>query len=163
MKRQLYYLLPDVKHTQQLCKDLNQMDIEQDHIHVVVNEKSAIDGIQDVHSLKEKDRDFYLEWFLWRLNLAVFVIGLLVFVVMAIWIPSYYLVIPIAIMAVTFLAGLYFTTRIPNVHWNESATAVHHGEVLLIVDVPVSEQQRIDHIIHQHHPEAINGGVCWKA
>lgn len=58
---------------------------------------------------------------------------------------------------------MYFSIRIPNAHWNEFSSAVPHGEILLIVDVPTSELYRIDHAIHQRHPEALNDGVYWKA
>lgn len=162
MKRQLYYLLPDAEHTQQVCEDLQALGIEQEHLHAVMHEKSAIKNIRDVHSSHDKDRDFFVEWFLWRLNLSVFVLALLVFIGLAILMPSYYMLIPVMIMLMTFLIGLYFSLRVPDVHWNEFSSAIQHGEVLLIVDTPVTEMQYIDHQIHQRHPEAINGGVCWK-
>ena len=162
MNRQLYYLLPDIEHTHSVYEDLKQMNISEDHIHVVTKEPNQIRGIHDVHSLKEKDRDYFLENFLWRLNLVVFGIAVMVIIGMAIWQISYYLLIPLSIIGVTFLLGLYFALRVPHVHWNEFFNALNHGETLLIVDVPKSELPQVDHVIHRRHPEAINGGVCWK-
>jgi len=36
-------------------------------------------------------------------------------------------------------------------------------EDLKNIDVPTSELYQVDYVIHQHHPEAINGGVYWTA
>lgn len=163
MKRQLYYLIPDIKHAQEVCKDLAGLNIQQDRIHALMNEKATIEGVNDVHSMNEKDRDLFLERVLWRLNLAVFFIALLILIAMLVWAPSYYVFIPLAVMAATFLAGSYFTLDMPHVHWKEFYSAVRHGEVLLMVDAPVAEVRHIDGFIHRQHPEAVNGGVCWKA
>lgn len=109
MKRQLYYLIPDIKHAQEVCKDLAGLNIQQDRLNALMNEKAAIEGVNDVHSMHEKDRDLFLERLLWRLNLAVFVIALLVLIAMLVWAPSYYVIIPLVVMTATFLAGRYFT------------------------------------------------------
>jgi len=163
MKRQLYYLLPDIGHTQQLCKELIQLDIDENRIHAVTKQKSGIKGIQDVHTINETDRDFFLESYLWRLNLTVFGLAFLVTIGLMIWYPSVWMSIPMAVMALSFLAGMYFAVYMPRVHWQEFLPAIRHGEVLLIVDVPESEVRHIDQVVHRHHPEAVNGGVCWKA
>ena len=65
-------------------------------------------------------------------------------------------------MLTTFLAGLEFTTHIPNVHVSEFSDAIHHREILLMVDVPVSQVARVEELVHRHHPEAVTGGVGWQ-
>ena len=162
MKRQIYYLLPDVVHTRDLYKDLKQMHVPENDIHVVMKDKVEIAEINDVHSMNEKDRDYFVEWFLWRLNLAIFGIALMTVIAMLIWSMTFYILIPLVVIAITFLMGLYFALRVPNIHWNEFLSALRHGEVLMIIDVSNSELRHIDHAIHRQHPEAINGGVCWK-
>ena len=81
---------------------------------------------------------------------------------MLIWYPTFYVIIPIALMLTTFWAGLYFAIQMPNTHWNEFISAIKHGDILLIIDVPTRAIRDIDHTVHQQHPEAITGGVCWK-
>lgn len=61
----------------------------------------------------------------------------------------------------TFLAGLFFVLRVPNVHWDEFRTAIEHGEVLVMVDVPVLRLVEINRKVHRRHPEAVTGGVGW--
>lgn len=163
MKRQLYYSLPDIAHTQKVHEELIELNIPDSSFHVVLKDEAQIDGINDVRSLNDRNRDYFLEWFLWRLNLSVFAIAFLSLVSLLIWQPSYYLFIPVAVMVITFLIGFYFSLRIPNVHWDEFVSAILHGEVLLIIDVPTDDLHLLDNVIHKRHPEAISGGVCWKA
>jgi hypothetical protein len=39
--------------------------------------------------------------------------------------------------------------------------AMRHGELLLMVDVPVWRVERVEALVHKHHPEAVVGGVGW--
>ena len=162
MKRQLYYLLPNINQTQAVCDDLKQLDIDEDNVHVVMNEMAVINGINNVHSINETDYDGMLEKFLWRMNLAIFGVALLVFIAVAIWLPFNFTIIPSIVMVASYISGMYFSTNVPKTHWNEFYSALHHGEVLLIVDTSVSELSDVDHAIHRQHPEAVSGGVCWK-
>ncbi len=161
MKRRLYYLLPDVEHARQMQQDLRDDHVAEESIHALTKNMIQIEGIRDVHTIQERDRDYFVEWFLWRLNLAVFFVALLAFIVMAYWLPGYWLILPGAVMLGTFLAGLLFVVRVPNVHWNEFHTAIEHGEVLVMVDVPIPRLAEINRKVHRRHPEAVTGGVGW--
>jgi hypothetical protein len=163
MKRRLYYLLPDAPHAISLNDELANMPIPELSVHAVVADKERVSGVPDTHSLSESDRDFFLEWLLWRVNLVIFFVALLVFVGMLAVSSSVYLLIPLAVMATSFILGVIFTLRVPNVHWSEFNHALRHGEVLLMVDVPLRRQLAIERHVHQRHPEAVTGGVCWTA
>lgn len=163
MKRRLYYLLPDAMHAKKLHVDLANMGIPENHVHAIVNDTHSVGDLGDVHTLKETDRDYVLEWMLWRANLLLFGLALLAAVAIAIWMPSSYIWIPLVIMAATFLAGVVFVIRLPAVHWHDFVNAIHHGEILMMVDVPVNKLNDLDHRIHRLHPEAINGGTSWAA
>ena len=84
------------------------------------------------------------------------------FVVILFWAPSYWLIAPLAVMAATFLAGMVFVLRIPNVHLDEFKEAIKHGEVLMMVDVPLSKVKQISRYIRQRHSEAVTAGSCWQ-
>lgn len=163
MKRRLYYLLPDVMHAKQLRVDLANMGIPEDNVHAIVKENQAVGDIGDVHTLAETDRDYLLEWILWRANLLAFLVALLAAITIAIWYPSVYLWIPVVIMAASFSAGAVFVFRLPSVHWRDFVSSIHHGEILMMVDVPATRLNDLDHRIHHLHPEAINGGTSWAA
>ncbi|MBI1422403.1 MAG: hypothetical protein GC149_02980 [Gammaproteobacteria bacterium] len=163
MKRRLYYLFPDTDHGQNLPRELSSLAIPSLSVHTVVHYPKEWRGGGDVHSLNEPDRDFFLEWFLWRMNLAIFFLALLVLVAMLVLSPSWYLLVPLGVMVLSFALGLVFSLRIPNVHQDEFRDAVSHGEVLMMVDVPPAAVSRVDHHIHRLHPEAVTGGVGWAA
>ena len=163
MKRRLYYLFPDTDHGQELQRELSSLPISDLSVHAVVHYPKEWQGGGDVHSLNEPDRDFFLEWFLWRVNLVIFFLALLVLVAMLVSLPSWYLLVPIGVMMLSFAIGLVFSLKIPNVHQGEFRGAVSHGEVLMMVDVPSGAVSKVDHHIHRLHPEAVTGGVGWAA
>ena len=161
MKRRLYYLLPDKLHAEKLVEDLNGMAVSKQNVHAVVKGDLSMNGIDDIHSVNEIDRDYFVEWFLWRINLALFFVALVAFVVILIWSSGLWLIPPVVIMIGTFASGLIFVLRLPNVHLNEFRPALQHGEVLLMVDVPLSDVDKMEHRLHRKHPEVVSGGVCW--
>ena len=161
MKRRLYYLLPDALHAEKLVEDLGGMAVSKQDVHAVVKDDQSLNGIDDIHSATENDQDYFVEWFLWRINLALFFVALVAFVAILVWSPGMLLILPVVIMIGTFASGLIFVLRLPNVHLNEFQPALQHGEVLLMIDVPPSEVESMDHRVHRKHPEVVTGGVCW--
>ena len=161
MKRRLYYLLPDTLHAEKLLDDLGDTAISRQNVHAVVKDNLRFNNIADVYGSTENDRDYFIEWFLWRINLALFFVALIAFVAILIWSPGVWLILPVAIMLGTFVSGLMFVLRLPNVHLNEFYPALQHGEVLLMIDVPPSDVEEVDHRVHRRHPEVVTGGVCW--
>lgn len=163
MKRRLYYLFPDVAHAQSLRRELSDLAVPKLSVHAVVDRQTPFPEGNHIHTLAESDRDSILEWYLWRLNLAIFFLATAVFAVMLVVSPSLYLILPLLVMVGCFTAGLVFSLRIPNVHRDEFSHAVQHGEVLMMVDVPPTEVNKVDHYVHRLHPEALIGGVGWAA
>lgn len=161
MKRRLYYLLPDREDAKKLVDDLEGTTISKQDIHAVAKNKFHMNNIEDVHAATENDRDYFIEWFLWRFNLGLFFVALIVFVALIFWNPGIWLILPLVIMIGTFVPGLLFVLRMPNVHLNEFRPALQHGEVLLMIDVPTTDVKRVDQFVHRKHPEVFTGGVCW--
>ncbi len=161
MKRRLYYLLPDTLHAETLVDDLRDTPVSGQDVHAVINDNLPLNGVEDVRLTTDNDRNYFVEWFLWRINLAFFFVALIAFVATLIWSPGLWLLLPLTIMIVTFLSGLMFVLRLPNVHLDEFRSALQHGEVLLMIDVPVSDVEKMDNWVHRKHPEVVNGGVCW--
>jgi len=162
MMRRLFYLLPDNTQAARLAADLeHDAAIKQQDIHAVVRDEIPIDGINDVHGMDETDKDAVIEWWGWRINLAVFFSNLLLFLVMLVWSPGWSLMFPTILMLAAFAVGLVFVLRMPTVHVSEFFSALGHGEILMMVDVKPSRVYAVGRYIHQRHPEAITGGVCW--
>ncbi len=161
MRRRLYYLLPDRSHAEDLVEELGVDSVSAEDIHAVTRDKTDITGIKDIHIAAENDWDYFVEWLLWRINLLIFFTALIAFIAILIWNPGVWLILPLVFMLGTFISGLMFVLRLPNVHLDEFKPALQHGEVLLMLDVPASDIEKVDHRIHRKHPEVITGGVCW--
>ena len=162
MKRRLYFLLPDVVHAQSVVSELLTSGLTKNRIHAL--SKPGVD-LQDLPPATVRQRtDFgaWLETVLWDGNLLVFFITLLGFLLMAfLQIAWYWLLLPAAVMLISFLLGEEFTRRVPDVHLSEFRDALRHGEILLMIDVPVTKVERFEALVHRHHPEAVTGGVGW--
>jgi len=164
MKRRLYFLLPDTGHTRTVVDELEASGIERRHMHVVAAEGIDLEGLPAATRTQREDLGARLETYLWDGNLALFFVALLALGVLALMQVSWYwLLLPLAVMLATFLSGLEFTSRIPNVHLSEFADALHHREILLLVDVPVGQVARVEERVQRHHPEAVAGGVGWHS
>lgn len=161
MKRRLYYLLPDSSDAEKLVNELAGSVISKQDIHAVAKDKLRLNNIDDIQASNENDRDYIVEWFLWRINLALFFVALMALVAILIWNPGIWLTLPLTIMMGTFVSGLLFVLRMPNVHMNEFRTALQHGEVLLMIDVSAADIKHVDQLVHRKHPEAVTGGGCW--
>jgi hypothetical protein len=162
MKRRLYFLLPDGTHARSVVDELLTMGLPEDHVHALAEPGVDLLDLPQATGRQCGDLLARLESVLWNGNLAVFLIALLALVVMAyLQIAWYWLLLPAAFMLVTFLLGEEFTRRIPDVHLSEFRDALHHGEILLMVDVPVTEVERVESLVHRHHPEATPSGVGW--
>jgi hypothetical protein len=161
MKRRLYYLLPNCSDAEKLVNELAGSVVSKQDVHAVAKDKLHWNSIDNIQASNENDRDYFVEWFLWRFNLALFFMALIALVAISIWNPGIWLILPLTIMMSTLVSGLLFVLRIPNVHLDEFRAALQHGEVLLMIDVPAADIKRVDQLVHRKHPEAVTGGVCW--
>lgn len=162
MKRRLYFLLPDTSHARSAVKDLEASGIDLDALHVIARPGTDLDGLPVATGRQRRDLGERLETALWDGNLGVFFIALVALLVMTLMqLAWYWLLIPAAFMLVSFAAGVVFTSHVPNVHLSEFRDAVRHGEILLMVDVPVVDVEQVETLVHRHHPEAVAGGVGW--
>jgi hypothetical protein len=163
MLRRLYFVLPDVVSTAATITDLRAAGIDAGHLRVAVRGPAPvrIEGvqIQDSHI----DRGERIEHSLWNINLLLFAAAALAFVGLLLGQGlTPWLLLPAAVMAATFGVGLRFT-RVPNAHLREFADALHHGELVLIVDVPPARVAEIETLVQGRHPDAAVGGVGWSS
>jgi hypothetical protein len=161
MNRRLYFLIPDRAHALSVVDELAREGVSTGNIHTLGDRGTQLDGLPTASLRQTNDAAGHLEDFLWNANLLSFVVALGIFIILAVTTePSLWLLAPAAIMAANFLVGLRFA-RLPNTHLNEFRDALAHGEILLLVDLPEQRVAKIERLVHQHHPEAAVGGVCW--
>jgi hypothetical protein len=162
MKQRLYFLLPDTGHTRAVVNDLEVFGIKTEAMHVLAKPGVDLKGLPVATERQRTDAGARLETILWDGNLALYFIALLALTVMAYMQLGWtWLLLPVAVMVVTFVMGIVFTSQVPNVHLSEFRDAMHHGEFLLMVDVPLWQIERVEALVHTHYPEAAIGGVGW--
>lgn len=162
MNRRLYFLIPDRTHALAVVEDLVKNGIDIQHMHAVADRRTRLDGLPHASRRQRRDSASRVENCLWNCNLASFGLAFVATLILPIFIGlSWWLLLPIGIMAANFFAGLHFIS-VPNTHLGEFRDALAHGEILLMVDVPEKQVAEVESEIHQHHPEATVGGVGWS-
>ena len=163
MKRRLYFLLPDNEHASTVVNELESRGIERKFMHAIAGRGSDTSGLPGTSQMQRNDGGAVIERYLWGGNLALFFMALIALLVLA-FLPLAWgwLLLPAGVMLVSFLMGLEFVMHTPNVHLAEFQSAMHHREILLMIDVPARQVAEVEEVMHRRHPEAIAGGVGWS-
>lgn len=163
MNRRLYFLLPDAEHARSVLVELQAAGIDPGLMHAIAGQGADLQGLPVATQQQRTDLAAGIERYLWGGNLVIFFAALLALVVLSVMqVNSYWLLLPAGTMLAAFGAGLQFVTHIPNVHLAEFRDALRHREILLMIDVPVSQVARVEQLVHRQHPEAVVGGVGWS-
>ena len=161
MDRRLYLLIPDRQQALGVVDELVEQGINKKHIHALGDPRTRLDGLPTASLRQNNDSAKRIEKTCWNINMASFALALIAMIVLpAVYGPSWWLLVPAAIMIGNFMFGLHLTS-IPNTHLGEFRDALAHGEILLLVDVPEAQVTDIETNIHQHHPEAAVDGAGW--
>jgi len=164
MRRRLYFMLPDIAHCKQLVTDLENAGIPERYIHVIARPDIPLEGLHEASALQKTELLYGLELGMGVGGIAGMIAGLLV-----ITFPPAEVAIGggIAIMGTT-LAGASFGSLvsalvardIPNHELNSFQEAIlFKGEILLILDIPTKQVEKIKNLIRTTHPEAHIGVV----
>ncbi len=159
MYRRVYFLFPDVAHTRRVVSELDEVKVGRGFMHAMAKEGVDLEDLPGATRRQRTDAIKRLERVLWNLNLATFFLALALLVASLVWgFVSWPWPV---IMLLTFLGGNRFASRVPNVHLDEMVGALSHGEILLMVDVPIWRVAEIERLVHRH-PEAEPIGVSWS-
>lgn len=160
MKKRLYFLFPDDTGAQLALETLNRNGIKRRHIHAIAKEGVALRNLPRATKFQREDIFHQAEYWLWRINLVVFGLFLAMFVY-GLYTGSAILAVAGAIvMLATFGTGVLWA-QYPDSNLREMAAAMSHGEVVLLVDVPVRRAHEIEALIEHRHPDGEVGGVSW--
>ncbi|UCB55639.1 MAG: hypothetical protein JSW45_03675 [Thiotrichales bacterium] len=160
MLRRLFFLIPDTDHAQMVVDGLIANGVPRRRIHAT-GHGVDLGSLPQATERQKKDTAFRLEWFIWNTNLTLFFIALIVFIASLVLGSVFSATVSLVVMLLTFLAGEQFAVKVPDVHLTEFTDALAHGEILLMVDVPVKRVAEVEAYVHSRHPEAATGGVSW--
>lgn len=162
MLRRLYFLLPDEAHTKTIVDELHRTGITDRSVHILAKGQTSPKDLPKTQWIQGQDLAAQIESLLWHGNLWLFFIALTLFVAALI---NGSLAIAAALslyMLASFYVGERFVAKLPNTHLDNFTSAIQHGEILLMIDVPFYRVRETVDSIHLHHPEAQLGGSCWS-
>ena len=161
MRRRLYFILPDVLSAKQVVDDLLLARVEARHIHILAPRDAEIGDLPEATVFQKTDLvhggqigalsgallgaigGALLITFppgTMRLQLVTVLITAIVGALFGLWVAS--------------LAG----SKVPNSRLQQFHSRIDQGNLLLMVDVPFSQQASIVEIVTRRHPEAVPGG-----
>ncbi len=157
MRRRLYFLLPDIRSTQNIFKELLLARIEERHIHVLAKDGTALRGLPEATVLQKSDAVHGA-----GLGLIVGgVTGALAGIAVMLYPPSGLAMGLGIVLAMAVLGGVMgiwvsgmIASSVPNTHLEKFKTEIEQGKVLMIVDVPKDQVDEVSNAIKKHHPEA---------
>lgn len=160
MQRRLYFLFPNESHAQDAIDHLqSDTALNASDIHVITDFEPRI--LKHPHSRRGIDEEARVETRLWNMNLVLFFLALFAFVIALVFNAAFVAGIAVVVMFATFIGGVMFTRRIPSAHRFQFREALAHGEILLMLDVPLNRVREVEHFVHTHYPDAVTGGVGW--
>jgi hypothetical protein len=154
MQRRLYFLIPDREQAIAVVDDLVKNGIGIDRMCAMGDRKTRMDGLPGAIACTPRALATPLQLLIWNANTVSFSIALTATVLVPVFIGlSWWLLLPVAIMTVNFLTGLYLNTA-TNQELDHFRGAVAQGEIMLAVDVPEASALDIEREIHLQHPAA---------
>lgn len=162
MWRRLYLNFPTPELARRLGDELQQAGIKREQIHAMGRDGTEVEGLPPLTEEQRRDRVWFWEQLYWNSNLVIFGIALLGFIVAMFYGSGSWMLLTAAIMLLTFLTGKHFATEVPHAHLNsEMSEPMHHGEVVVMVDMPQQDMARVEEIAH-HHRQAGGNVVGWS-
>ena len=160
MLRRLYFLFPDEKHARLAVDQLMLRTIPLKRMHAMTN-GTENKTLPKATERQKNDTAFQVEQFLWVVNLVVFMAALIIFISSLMTSQWLWLGLSLSMMLINFFGGKFFIESVPHDHLTEFTSALAHGEILLMVDVPFYRVRDIVDYVEHLHPETRLDGASW--
>jgi len=162
MLRRLSFLLPDEVRAEAVVDELHRSNIANRSIRALANQQHTLENMPKASWATRHNWGGRIESILWHGNLWLFFISLVLLVAALVSGDYGAAVILSLLMLLSFVAGEQFVEKLPTTHLDNFTSAIQHGAVLLMVDVPFYRVNEIVDKVHRHYPEAQLGGTCWS-
>lgn len=163
MLRRIFFVIPDVPHAKRIVKELEKAGIEWEQMHASSNPRVKLSGLPAATVAQNRDLVWALDKLFWRADLVLFALATLGLAAALYSGSLIWAALSAAVMLGTFLLGNWFSVKLPHTHLGDMRVPLNHGEVVLMVDVPLNRVREIEQLVSRHHPEAEVGGVGWTS
>lgn len=161
MLRRLYYLFPDITQVQTVVDELVGLSVPRHHMHAMARKDIDIHTLPGATARQKSDTMHHIVTFGWNVNLLLFFLAAIVLFSALLASASVVAVVSALIMVSTFVGGYLYATHLPDMDLSEFENALAHGEILLMIDVPLKQVEALEVYMHHRHFEAYDGGVSW--
>jgi hypothetical protein len=161
MRRRIYFMLPDIPSARSLLDELLLKRIEERHMHFMAREGTLPSDMPDANFLHKTDLVHGAQMGLMVGGGAGLIAGVLL-----VMFPPEGLTLQTFAILVAGLGGAVFgawasgmnAAAVPNSRLAQFAERIQAGQVLLIIDLPLSRVKEIEDLIAERHPEISFGG-----
>jgi hypothetical protein len=161
MVRRLYLTFPTSSQARRAVADLEGAGVLPAHMHAVAKPGTDLSDLPRATEGQKHDQVWRLERLFWYGNLGVFALAALgLIAALVAWSPVG-MIASVVVLVATFIAGERFAIKLPHAHLADLRVPLEHGEVVLLVDVPLQRVREIEHLVAERHPEIGVGGVGW--
>jgi hypothetical protein len=161
MVRRLYLTFPTSSQARRAVADLEGAGVLPANMHAVAKSGTDLSGLPRATEGQKHDQVWRLERLFWYGNLGVFALAALgLIAALVAWSPVG-MIASVVVLVATFIAGERFAVKLPHAHLADLRVPLEHGEVVLLVDVPLQRVREIEHLVAERHPEIGVGGVGW--
>jgi len=161
MRRRLYFMLPDVPSARALLDELLLARVHEQQMHFFAKEGTLPSDMPEASFMQKTDLVHGLE--------TGMVIGAgagLLAGALLVMFPPEGLELQVIAILVTAIGGAMFgawasgmaAAAIPNSRLKQFEKGIEEGQVLLMVDLPLSKVQQIEDLVAQRHPSFKFGG-----
>ena len=155
--RRIFFLIPDIKLTKTIIDELEQQGIAQSHQHVVAGIEQRLDDLPEANIWQRTELAHGLEWGTGIGATAGLLGGLL-----TVAFPPGGLILGGGALLIGAAAGAGLGAAIlglmkgheHNHQLDDYKHEIEQGEILLMVDLPKHDVERISDSILKHHPQA---------
>jgi hypothetical protein len=162
MKRRLYFLLPDVRSSRRVVDELLLARVEARRIHVLARRGTDLEDIPEAGVLQKTDVVHGAQVG----GVLGAIAGLVGGILLVIFPPSGLSMQLVTILVASLLGALFGVwaaslagAAVPNSKLRQFQLWIDQGRLLLMVDVPLHQCERITELVTRRHPEAVPGGT----
>lgn len=160
--RRIYFLFHDETSARGIVAELEKsLGLADYQIHLLRSEPGGFVTLDDATIDSKSPHALHTERFYWYLSIGVFTVALIGFVLALLAASWIWAVLLAVIVVAAQLSGYLFTNRVPSAQLDRFRSALGHGEVLMLVDVPHGHVKRVKTFVYGRYPEARTNVGNW--
>jgi hypothetical protein len=162
MRRRLYFVVPDQRSARTVVDDLLLARVESRHVHILARRGTDLQDLPEASVFQKTDVVHAAQVGAMLGALAGIIGGTL----LVIFPPTGISLQLVAVLVAALLGALFGVwasslagASVPNSKLKRFQPSIDEGRLLLMIDVPFHDCERITELVARRHPEAISGGT----